>query len=258
MLVERHVAHFLLFGRSLTPPIADAPPAVVSKLNRGWKAWPPPRMAGTWRKAGKNQPRLRFAPRWPTSRAEQEARDQCERRSSAYQPRATGGSRCAHSSSRGRAASRSAWAGAGRGERGRARRVRGGRRGARPEAVAADGGGADRGADPDRECPAGDHGQCDRDLARLGHRPRRQGRFRRRPPPRRIFGAVRRRRVRSRHHGAAAEAARPGDAGGGAGGRGGDGGPARRRSRHGAGGRRRGGAGRGLHRRQRQRSRRRS
>ena len=42
-----------------------------------------------------------------------------------------------------------------------------------PESVAADGRGAGRGADPDRECPAGDHGQCRRDPARLRHRPRR-------------------------------------------------------------------------------------
>src|SRR5687768_5181291 len=33
-------AHFLVFGRSLTPPNADAPPAVVVKLNRGWRARP--------------------------------------------------------------------------------------------------------------------------------------------------------------------------------------------------------------------------
>ena len=98
-----------------------------------------------------------------------------------------------------------------------ARRLRGGRRGARPESVAADGRGAGRGADADRERPAGDHGQCARDPARLRHRPRRQGRFRRRPQPWRIFGAVRGRHVRSRHHRAAAQAARPGDAGGGAG-----------------------------------------
>ena len=48
--------------------------------------------------------------------------------------------------------------------------VRGGGRGARPEALPADGGGAEGRAHPDRERPARDHGQCGRDLRGLGPR----------------------------------------------------------------------------------------
>ena len=161
MLVERHVRAFLHLGRSLTPPNADAPPAVVSELqSRGERHEPPPRKRRTWRKAGgKIKPQVSDC-------------DSCIPPGSTYLP--------ARLRSKQETVAMRAFIFPGQGSqavgmgkalaeasRDGARRVRGGRRRARPEAERADGRGAAGRADPHRQRPAGDHGQCDRDAARV-------------------------------------------------------------------------------------------
>ena len=260
MLVERHVCAFLVFGRSLTPPNADAPPAVVSKAEPGLKsAWP---SAPGRSRLPREASRLGFGDAAGEINASPRGLPLC-RRAALGLPAAA---RQEETPMRafifpgpGEPVGRHGQ-GAGRGEPASPARLFeevDEALGQKLSRLMAEG--PQRRADPHRERPAGDHGQCGRDLARLGHRSIDKADFVAGHSLGEYTRAVRRRRVRPRRppRGCSSCAARR----------------CRRRCRsgegamaallgaerrHRPGGRRGGGAGRGLHRRQRQRSRRRS